>query len=31
VIAWVLTIPCSAFIAGITYMIIHFGIEPFFH
>jgi PiT family inorganic phosphate transporter len=29
--AWILTIPCSAFIAAVTYMIIHFGIEPFFH
>jgi phosphate/sulfate permease len=31
VTAWILTIPCSAFIAAVTYMIIHFGIEPFFH
>jgi len=30
VTAWILTIPCSAFIAGITYTIIHFLIEPLF-
>ncbi|MGH7179761.1 MAG: inorganic phosphate transporter [Tepidisphaeraceae bacterium] len=28
--AWILTIPCSAFIAAITYAVIHFLIEPFF-
>jgi PiT family inorganic phosphate transporter len=30
VMAWILTIPCSAFIAAITYMIIHLAIEPLF-
>lgn len=28
--AWILTIPCSAFIAAITYVLIHWGVEPFF-
>jgi len=28
VMAWVLTLPCSAFIAAIAYIIIHYGIEP---
>jgi PiT family inorganic phosphate transporter len=27
--AWILTIPCSAFIAALTYLLFHFGIEPF--
>jgi PiT family inorganic phosphate transporter len=30
VMAWILTIPCSAFIAGLAYLVIHFGVEPFF-
>jgi PiT family inorganic phosphate transporter len=30
VMAWILTIPCSAFIAAITYMIVHLMIEPMF-
>ncbi len=30
VIAWILTIPCSAFIGGIAYALIHFLIEPHF-
>ena len=29
VMAWVLTIPCAAFIAAVAYAVIHFGIEPF--
>jgi PiT family inorganic phosphate transporter len=28
VMAWVLTLPCSAFIAGVSYMLIHWLIEP---
>jgi phosphate/sulfate permease len=28
--AWVLTLPCSAFIAGITYFLTHLLIEPLF-
>jgi PiT family inorganic phosphate transporter len=28
VTAWVLTLPCSAFIAAITYLIVHLTIEP---
>jgi PiT family inorganic phosphate transporter len=28
VTAWVLTLPCSAFIAAISYVIIHYGVEP---
>jgi PiT family inorganic phosphate transporter len=31
VLAWLLTIPCTAFIAGITYLIVHWTIEPFIH
>lgn len=30
IIAWILTIPCSAFVGAITYFIIHKVIEPFF-
>jgi PiT family inorganic phosphate transporter len=30
VIAWILTIPCSAFLAGITYFIVHLLVEPLF-
>ncbi|HEY7117719.1 MAG TPA: inorganic phosphate transporter, partial [Tepidisphaeraceae bacterium] len=30
VMAWVLTIPCSAFVGAITYFAIHKGIEPLF-
>jgi len=30
VMAWILTIPCSAFMGGLTYFIIHKTIEPFF-
>lgn len=30
VIAWVLTLPCSAFIAAVTYMAVHLAVEPFF-
>src|SRR5438094_955378 len=28
VMAWVLTIPCTAFIAAISYVLVHFTIEP---
>jgi PiT family inorganic phosphate transporter len=28
VIAWVLTLPCSAFMAAIVYILVHVGIEP---
>jgi len=31
VMAWVLTIPCSAFVGAITYVFIHKCIQPFFH
>ena len=31
VIAWILTLPCSAFIAAIMYLLIHYIIEPFTH
>jgi PiT family inorganic phosphate transporter len=30
VIAWVLTIPCAAFMAAITYFFVHLVIEPLF-
>jgi len=30
ILAWVLTIPCTAFIAMVSYMIVHLTIEPFF-
>ncbi|HSI37209.1 MAG TPA: inorganic phosphate transporter [Tepidisphaeraceae bacterium] len=30
IMAWILTIPCAAFIGAITYAIIHKTIEPFF-
>jgi PiT family inorganic phosphate transporter len=30
VLAWVLTLPCAAFMALITYFIIHLTIEPLF-
>jgi len=30
VMAWILTIPCAAFIGGVSYFIIHKTIEPFF-
>lgn len=30
VMAWILTLPCAAFIAGITYMLIHVLVEPLF-
>jgi PiT family inorganic phosphate transporter len=30
VMAWILTIPCSAFMAAVTYMIVHLAIEPLF-
>jgi PiT family inorganic phosphate transporter len=29
VIAWILTLPCSAFIAALMYLIVHWVIEPF--
>jgi phosphate/sulfate permease len=28
--AWVLTLPCSAFMAAVTYALVHHLIEPFF-
>jgi inorganic phosphate transporter, PiT family len=30
VIAWVLTIPCSAFLAAVTYFVVHLLVEPMF-
>lgn len=30
VLAWILTIPCSAFMAALAYSLIHYAIEPFF-
>jgi PiT family inorganic phosphate transporter len=30
VTAWILTLPCSAFIAAVTYIIVHLTIEPLF-
>src|SRR5206468_4358827 len=30
VMAWILTLPCAAFMAAIAYMIVHFTIEPLF-
>jgi inorganic phosphate transporter, PiT family len=30
ILAWILTLPCSAFIAAVSYLIIHFCVEPFF-
>lgn len=30
VMAWILTLPCSAFMSGITYIIVHLLVEPFF-
>jgi PiT family inorganic phosphate transporter len=29
VMAWVLTLPCSAFMAGVVYLIVHLALEPF--
>jgi PiT family inorganic phosphate transporter len=29
VMAWVLTLPCSAFMAGVVYLIVHLVLEPF--
>jgi PiT family inorganic phosphate transporter len=28
VLAWVLTLPCAAFIAAVTYLVVHMTIEP---
>ena len=28
--AWILTLPCSAFIAAVSYLVIHHAIEPYF-
>src|SRR5204863_4005960 len=28
--AWILTIPCAAFMAAITYLTVHLLVEPFF-
>jgi len=30
-IAWILTIPCSAFMAGIAYLVIRWTLQPYFH
>ncbi len=30
ILAWILTLPCSAFMAAIAYLIIHLGLEPWF-
>jgi phosphate/sulfate permease len=30
VMAWILTIPCSAFMAGVTYVLIHLLLQPLF-
>jgi PiT family inorganic phosphate transporter len=30
VMAWVLTIPCAAFVAGISWLVIHWTVQPFF-
>jgi len=30
VVAWILTIPCAAFVAGVAYLIIHWTVQPFF-
>ncbi|MDB5297442.1 MAG: pit [Phycisphaerales bacterium] len=30
VVAWILTIPCAAFIAAVTYAVVHLCVEPFF-
>jgi len=30
VMAWILTIPCAAFIGAVTYFIVHMTVEPFF-
>src|SRR6267378_7949898 len=30
VTAWVLTIPCAAFIAALTYLLFHVALEPLF-
>jgi PiT family inorganic phosphate transporter len=30
IIAWILTIPCAAFVAGVSYLIIHWTVQPFF-
>ncbi len=30
IMAWILTLPCAAFIAAITYLLIHVSIEPLF-
>src|SRR5207237_6078245 len=30
VMAWILTIPCAAFMSGIAYLLVHFFIEPLF-
>jgi len=30
-VAWILTIPCSAFMAGIAYLLIRWTLQPYFH
>ena len=29
IVAWILTIPCAAFVAGISYLLIHWTVQPF--
>jgi len=31
VIAWILTIPCSAFMAALAYLLVHWCVQPFIH
>jgi PiT family inorganic phosphate transporter len=30
VMAWILTIPCAAFVGAVTYLLVHVAVEPFF-
>jgi PiT family inorganic phosphate transporter len=30
VVAWVLTVPCTAFVGAVMYMVAHWGVEPLF-
>ena len=31
IMAWILTIPCSAFMAAVAYLLVHWCIQPLFH
>ncbi len=31
ILAWILTLPCAAFMSAVTYLLIHFAIEPLLH